>query len=58
MIICVEYIGELRYWKYYYYDSGNHKTTVEGFKNHILAEEHAKKTFWGKVFNDIEFMYK
>ena len=42
MKVFLEYDGEKRYWKYYYYYSENYKITVEEFKNHILALDHAK----------------
>jgi hypothetical protein len=49
MKIFLEYSGENRYWKYYYYDSENYRTTTEGFKNHILATNHAKNIFGEQI---------
>lgn len=49
MIVYLVYVGEDRHWKYYYYDSGNFKVTTEGFKNHILATNHAKNIFGEQI---------
>jgi hypothetical protein len=54
MIVYVEYKGESYSWSYYYYDSKNFKTTTEGFKTHIVAEQHAREL----LGNDIELVYK
>jgi len=42
------------HWMYYSYDSENYKRTTEGFKNHILATEHAKND----LGLDIKIIYK
>ena len=51
MIIKVDIRNHL--WYYYYNDSDGYKTTVEGFQNHLEAEENAKDKFG----SDVEFIY-
>lgn len=54
MKVFLEYDGDSRHWKYCYYDSGNFRTTTEGFKNHILALAHARDV----LGNDIKIINK
>jgi len=52
--VYLDYNGELYHWLYYFYDSENYKVTTEGFKNHIVAKEHATKS----INNSIQFINK
>ena len=54
MNVFLDYDGDNGWWKYYYYDSKNFRTTTEGFKNHLIAREHA----WDVLGIDIEILYK
>lgn len=52
MIVIVDY--DRSGWFYYYYDKDNFRTKTEGFKNHILANNHAVKL----LGDHIEVVYK
>lgn len=44
MIVFIEYIPHKRVWSFFYVDKDGFKTKTEGFKDHVNAEIHAKKT--------------
>jgi len=54
MTVFIDYDGGSKHWKYYYYDSENFRITIDGFKNHLIAREHA----WDVLGIDIEILYK
>ena len=54
MIVYLDYCLTEGYWFYYFYTKGNFRTKVEGFKNHIVAKEHAYVNYG----NDIKILNK
>ena len=43
MNVFIDYNTDEGFWEYYFYDSENYKTIVQGFSNHIKAEIHIKQ---------------